>query len=194
MAHIEQEFPQFVVVFSGKRKSGKDYIAELLQSRFDPSKCITLRLSAPLKKQYALEHNLDWQRLLDSSSYKEMYREDMITWGEEKRSRDPSYFCNLIGEQGRNYPMWIISDARRKTDIEYFKRRFGDKVKTVRIEASEKIRQSRGWVFTPGVDDAESECGLDNGVQFDIIIENNGDSDKLETVLSKLYADVCDRL
>ena len=45
-----------VVLLSGKRKSGKDYIAEKLARYFAPSKII--RISAPLKKAYAMEHNL----------------------------------------------------------------------------------------------------------------------------------------
>lgn len=28
-----------------------------------------MKLSAPLKKQYAIEHNLDFERLLDTSQY-----------------------------------------------------------------------------------------------------------------------------
>ena len=35
------------------------------------------------------------------------------------------------------------------------------KLLTVRIEASHDVRSARGWVFTAGVDDAESECALD---------------------------------
>lgn len=55
----------------------------------------------------------------------------------------------------------------------------------------------QGWGLTPlffllGVDDAESECGLDNFGNFDWIIENHGDEqcleDQLENLLEFIHA------
>ena len=40
--------------------------------------------------------------------------------------------------------------------------RDGCSVVKVRIVASEEARASRGFAFSAGVDDAESECGLDD--------------------------------
>ena len=74
--------PDLLLIFSGKRKSGKDYICKkleeklYLESNIFSINCITL--SAPLKKIYAIENNLDYEKLLDSSNYKENYRKDMI--------------------------------------------------------------------------------------------------------------------
>lgn len=45
--------------------------------------------------------------------------------------------------------VWIISDARRKTDIDWFKSNFKN-VKTVRINATECTRKSRGWKYIQG--------------------------------------------
>lgn len=74
--------PGLVLVISGKRKSGKDYVCQKIldflrshPERFSP---MAITLSAPLKQTYAEEHGLDYQRLLDSSDYKEAYRLDMI--------------------------------------------------------------------------------------------------------------------
>ena len=95
--------PRLVILLSGKRKSGKDFIAEKLLRHFNsmgnsapvktpssaprdtsppaprsPSvtldRAIIVRLSAPLKRRFAEEHQLDFQKLLDSSEYKEKYR------------------------------------------------------------------------------------------------------------------------
>ncbi len=33
---------------------------------------------------------------------------------------------------------------------------------TVRVTARQDVRTSRGWVYTPDVDDAPSECALDD--------------------------------
>ncbi|XP_006861573.1 PREDICTED: phosphomevalonate kinase [Chrysochloris asiatica] len=185
--------PQLVLLFSGKRKSGKDFVTEALQSRLGADICAVLRLSGPLKLQYAKDHGLDFQRLLDASVYKETYRKNMINWGEEKRQADPGFFCRKAVE-GVSQPLWLVSDARRMSDIQWFQETYGTVVQTVRVVASEQSRQQRGWVFTPGVDDAESECGLDNFGSFDWVIENHGDEQRLEEQLENLIAFVHSRL
>lgn len=45
-----------------------------------------------------------------------------------------------------------------------------------------------------GVDDGESECGLDNFGDFDWVIENHGDSQRLEEQLENLIGFVRSRL
>ena len=200
-----------VFVLSGKRKSGKDHVAEKLKEIFGEELCVIMRLSGPLKHEYAREHGLDFNRLLDSTSYKERYRVDMIRWGEDKRAEDPEYFCikatelalrqcnsssqsvphdneelegNIDELTGSTRKVWIVSDARRKSDLTYFREKFESTV-AIRVVATDEVRQSRGWIFTKGVDDAESECGLDDE-SFDIIIENNGDEKNLARVLSAI--------
>lgn len=176
------DYPAVVLIFSGKRKSGKDYVVTKLAEMLGDVDCEVLRLSAPLKKQYAIQHNLDFDKLLDSSSYKERYRGDMISWGEAKRKADPTFFCNLATKEATKR-VWIISDARRKTDLDYFSTRF--KIIHVRVAANEETRMARGWNFMTGIDDAESECGLDQE-RFDIVVDNDGDTTKLQQTLEKL--------
>ncbi|XP_063054618.1 phosphomevalonate kinase isoform X2 [Engraulis encrasicolus] len=110
----------------------------------------------------------------------------MIQWGERKREQDPGFFCRLAIREARQ-PVWIISDARRMSDVQWFWREFPQECRCVRVEASQETRQQRGWSFTPGIDDAESECGLDQGVQFDWTISNDGDDDALNTQLTQLF-------
>ena len=78
----------------------------------------------------------------------------MIKWGEEKRNKDPDYFCRLATSSSltseANKPVWIISDARRPTDIDYFHKSYPNKVRTVRIVADEGVRQQRGFQFVAG--------------------------------------------
>lgn len=185
--------PRLVLLFSGKRKSGKDFVTEALQSRLGADVCAVLRLSGPLKEQYAQEHGLNFQRLLDASAYKEAYRRDMILWGEAQRQADPGFFCRKVVE-GVCQPVWLVSDTRRLSDIQWFLEAYGAVTQTVRVVASEQSRQQRGWVFTPGVDDGESECGLDNFGDFDWVIENDGDEQRLEEQLGNLIGFVRSRL
>lgn len=127
-----------------------------------------IRLSAPLKKRFADERELDFVKLLDSSEYKEIFRKEMIVWGEEKRRGDPGFFCRAAIEDAvlgyhssflqssasrlppsslsssspssfssltpifidsESYPqVWIVSDARRQTDLQFFLDHYKDRL------------------------------------------------------------------
>ncbi|XP_064474402.1 phosphomevalonate kinase-like isoform X2 [Ornithodoros turicata] len=183
--------PQVVLVLSGKRKSGKDYITEILRKRIGIDTCAVIRLSAPLKAAYAKEHDLEFERLLDASAYKENFRAAMVAWGEERRQRDPGYFCKLAIEQSSAFerPVWIISDARRTTDLQYFKQNYPSATRTIRVKALDEVRAKRGWIFTPGIDDKETECGLDDVQEWDTVISNDDDG-TLDSQLSVVLENV----
>ncbi|XP_028282415.1 phosphomevalonate kinase [Parambassis ranga] len=174
--------PGLILVFSGKRKSGKDYVTDLIQTRLGSEVCCVLRLSGPLKQRYAQEHGLDLDQLLGPGPYKEQYRADMIRWGETRRNQDPGFFCRLA-VRGAWQPVWVVSDARRLSDLQWFWTEFPQQTRSVRVQSSEETRRGRGWSFTAGVDDAESECGLDSGVEFDWIITNDVDALSLDEQL-----------
>lgn len=74
--------PNIILILSGKRKSGKDYVCQNIVAYLDKQgkrfNYNLITLSAPLKENYAAEHGLDFKRLLDSSDYKEKFRLDMI--------------------------------------------------------------------------------------------------------------------
>lgn len=53
---------------------------------------------------------MNFQRLLDASSYKEAHRRDMILWGEQKRQADPGFFCRKAVE-GVAQPVWVRTRA-----------------------------------------------------------------------------------
>lgn len=71
--------PNIILLFSGKRKSGKDYVCTKLFNKFNSKHFAQLiTISAPLKKLYSDANNIDFEKLLDSSDYKEKHRKDMI--------------------------------------------------------------------------------------------------------------------
>ncbi|XP_040899525.1 phosphomevalonate kinase [Toxotes jaculatrix] len=177
--------PELVLVFSGKRKSGKDYVTDRIQERLGSDVCCVLRLSGPLKQQYAQEHGLDLDQLLGPGLYKEQYRADMICWGETQRRQDPGFFCRLA-TRGAQQPVWVVSDARRLSDLQWFWSEFPRQTRTVRVQSSEETRKQRGWSFTAGVDDVESERGLDSGVEFDWIIINEANAPSLDEQLQPI--------
>ncbi len=167
-----------ILLLSGKRKSGKDYVAEKLRSSLcamgpDSKTCI-LHLSAPLKQEYARQFKLDYDKLLSSDCYKEFYRKDMVAWGEKIRNGDAGFFCRLAVEAGVGFPVWIVSDCRRKSDIQFFEREYSNCfVLKIRVHCSDELRALRGWSYTAGVDDAETECGLDAEVSWDMQLRND---------------------
>ena len=107
---------------------------------------------------------------------------EMIKWGEDRRMQDAGYFCRRATE-GASKPVWVISDARRPSDMEYFCTQF--QCVTVRVTANEGVRRSRGWIFKSGVDDAASECALDT-FSCNVVIENNEDEEVLMGGLEEL--------
>ena len=108
------------------------------------------------------EHNLDYQRLLDSSDYKEQYRKDMIQWGENRRIQEPSFFCRLATDIPESKcSVWIISDARRWTDLSYFRTTYLHQTIAVRIQADESVRKERDFIFTQGNFSALKDSEID---------------------------------
>ncbi|CAF2402520.1 unnamed protein product [Rotaria sp. Silwood2] len=175
-----------VVLLSGKRKCGKDYLGEKLAERLQ---AVLLHLSEPLKLEFARLNQINGEELLNSSCYKENYRKDMIKWGEDKRNEDPSIFCRMAIEQKHELcltnPIWIICDIRRYTDIDFFQKYFPNCLLLVRIEASIDTRKKRGWIFTSNIDDSESECQLDKNVEWSFVFSNN-DSDNFDEQMNNL--------
>ncbi|RWS10008.1 phosphomevalonate kinase-like protein [Dinothrombium tinctorium] len=173
----------------------KMYDFRLKLNFFSVKNIATLRNAGPIKAQYAKTHNLDYEKLLDASEYKEYHRKQMVEWSESIRKNDPHYFLRLSIEENDaiNKPVWLMTDARRESDLIFFK---GEQFKsaklfTVRIVASDETRKSRGWVYTPGIDDATTECGLDNYTEWNIDIRNENLTEEdviicLQTVMNAI--------
>ena len=79
-----------------------------------------------------------------------------------------------------------MSDLRRETDLQFFQENYPNCVTSVRISASDEVRIKRGFFHTVGVDDAESECGLDYIADWDVAIQNDGDSLSLQCGIDRL--------
>lgn len=106
----------------------------------------------------------------------------MVQWSEMIRKDDPNIFLrkSIDDNHADQYPIWILTDARRQSDIEFFVD--SDQFKNcdiikIRIEASDDVRMRRGFIFANGVDDAETECGLDHFKDWSLVAQNNDLSD-----------------
>nr|XP_046158331.1 phosphomevalonate kinase-like isoform X2 [Oncorhynchus gorbuscha] len=69
MATVE---PKRILLLSGKHKSGKYYVTDLIHKRLGPDVCCILRISGPLKQQYAQDHGLDFEELLGADCERHM--------------------------------------------------------------------------------------------------------------------------
>ncbi|XP_072938219.1 phosphomevalonate kinase [Epargyreus clarus] len=179
--------PNVILLFSGKRKSGKDYLTEHL-CKILGEKCEVIKISQPIKSHWAKERNLDLQNLLSDGPYKEQYRIDMINWSDEMRDKDYGCFCRAACKNAADKPVWVVSDVRRKTDVQWFKENYGDLLKLIRIVADEGTRKERGFIFKHGVDDVPSECGLDDFDKWDLIIDNGKGRQTLEEQLELILS------
>ncbi|KAL1490786.1 hypothetical protein ABEB36_013423 [Hypothenemus hampei] len=173
--------PQLILLFSGKRKSGKDFICEKLRKTIGDDDCCIVRLSGPLKQFYAENHNLEWKELMSDGPYKEQYRTDMINWSDGVRKKDPGYFCKAACQTAPSKKLWLVSDIRRKSDVKWFKMNYSN-LKLIRISADLEVRQTRGYTFTKGVDDVESECDLDDFKSWDLQLINNCQEDSEKNI------------
>lgn len=189
MGESSNKCPACILIFSGKRKTGKDHITDILFNRCS-SEAVKVHLSLPIKSHWAKTEGLDLNELLGSGDYKEQHRQKMNAWGETMRRQDPGYFCKLALQmcEAIHKKIWIITDARRLSDLCWFRDNYGggDKIRTVRVNATEEMRCRRGWVFTSGVDDAETECNLDSVTNWDWILDNNANENVLEPKLKEI--------
>lgn len=149
-----------------------------------------MRISEPIKKEWARKLQLDIKAMLSDGPYKEQYRRDMIIWSDEVRRRDYGFFCRAAMEQAATAvakaEYVIVSDIRRKNDIRWFRETYGpDMVKTLRLTSSPETRKARGWQFTTGVDDVPSECDLDDAT-FDHVLENDTPDESGEQIVDKV--------
>ncbi|XP_026493405.2 phosphomevalonate kinase [Vanessa tameamea] len=179
--------PKVIILFSGKRKCGKDFLTDHLKTRFG-DECEIIKISQPIKSHWAKEKCLNLDELLSDGEYKEQYRLDMIKWSDEMREHDYGCFCKAACQNATDKPIWIVSDIRRQTDIQWFKENYGHLIKTIRLKADEETRKERGFKFKSGVDDVVSECGLDDYSEWDLIIDNGKNRKTLDKQLSSVMA------
>ncbi|KAL1453702.1 hypothetical protein WDU94_010021 [Cyamophila willieti] len=184
--------PKHILLFSGKRKSGKDFLTDHLFEKIGAKNCTIVRLSAPIKSHWAKVNGLELDKLLGTSQYKENHRAAMIEWSEAERLKDNGIFIRsaITMANANEKSIWIVSDMRRRSDLKWFIDNYPEVCKTIRVVCDDAVRKERGWVFTAGIDDAETECDLDNVDQseWNWIIRNNGTLQDVSSELSEIVA------
>ncbi|KAL3319483.1 Prefoldin subunit 3 [Cichlidogyrus casuarinus] len=161
-----------LITFTGKRKSGKDFFASKLQTYFDSKFVQVARISEPIKREFAREHGIDFEELMSASLYKEIYRKQMVAWAEKIRTKDGPFFLvkslNTITDHEAR--IILVPDLRRINDLKFLELNWPrDRRFHILIKVSEEIRKERGWEFVNGIDNAPTECDLDDCDCFDLV-------------------------
>ena len=76
----------------------------------------------------------------------------------------------------------IISDCRRPSDLSFFKNTF-KKCFIFQVKADLDSRKQRGFEFKKEIDEAETECALDNYEKPNFILHNNGNGEEEKEAL-----------
>eukprot|EP00760_Papus_ankaliazontas_P011904 PhM_4_TR15106/c0_g3_i1/m.63465/K13273/PMVK; phosphomevalonate kinase len=177
-----------VVLFSGKKCSGKDYIADQLVSLVESDERLVaelghatlLHFADPVKRQYCNDNNVDFAKLTSrdraSRDFKEMHRMALAEyWAAHKFS--VAWVVSRLVEtwQPQQQGIAVVADWRHPAELKALRLHCQNvETLTVRVHASDDTRRSRGWVPCPGRDTHYTEVGLDD-YDFDVKFTNSVD-------------------
>ena len=155
-----------ILLLSGKRGAGKDYVADYLVSNFN---FIKLSLAEQVKIDYCKLNGIDYSEMLDREK-KEKHREKIIELAEGKKKEDLHYWCkilqSIINQSEQNV---VICDVRYQEELDYFQSI--NNINFIRINCSEKERIKRGIIIN-NIDEDKSETYFDN-YNFEKVFEND---------------------
>lgn len=132
-----------VVLISGKRCAGKDYVGALLLAALGVE-AVKINLADMLKMEYAARHGLDYHRLLNDREFKERHRAGLIEMALAERALDEAVWVKKLLDMVTVSTV-IVCDFRFRDEVESF-RRAGCNVTLIRVVASEHTKSARGWV------------------------------------------------
>jgi len=171
-----------IFIISGKRHTGKDFLSLRLQSYIINvlrKNCRFLSGSKVLKEEFCRDNALDIEKMLNDRSYKEEHRAKMTQYYYDVLSKKGIDFCNqqLIEQMlSVSEPTYFILDIRYKFEIDcYVKYGLEDLMTKIRINVVDEIKQKRGWVYNPTVDNDASEIELDGYDKWDYVFDNSTD-------------------
>jgi len=177
------------ILIAGRRFAGKDTAADTLAQLMrrqctDDGNIVVVRTSFAeiAKREFCSANNLDYTRIMSDRDYKERHRAALIDYAMSRRGEDEDYFVRMVEQR---YPhvehtenIFVIISDHRFPNEQRFLAQTGDRCITMRVEASEEARRSRGWTYVADVDDSVSELG--SGLEIDYKLANNSDCSALE--------------
>lgn len=172
-----------LIILSGKRFSGKDYCGEKIESVMGILSNLNVKFDHPttqMKKLFASEHKLDFNKLMVDRLYKESNRIAMTNYSDAMMEIYGVNYYNQLFIQNVLYtttiPSIYIIDCRYQTGIDLYKS-LGLKLILIRINTDDSVRIKRGWSYVEETDQHKCECDLDLYEKFDLKFNNNTDND-----------------
>lgn len=174
---------KYLIVVSGKSKSGKDEFFKILKS-IDPT-FKRLAFADKLKGMLAEYNNIT---VVELEENKAIFRHDLILVGTMIRKVNPLYWVKSIEFD----PIYAdnnicVTDMRYRNEKQYLEYAKNKKVIFVRIEVSEDNLARRG--YDQKIKNLESEIDLDTDTKFPITIDNNGSLDDFIHKVHRFYED-----
>lgn len=174
-----------LLALSGKRFSGKDTLAALLQERAAGRGIAlhTFAFAAESKRLFALRARergeaVDFERLLHDRAYKEQMRPELTRFTMESLSADPLVFCRSVAARVEEAEgLCVITDVRLRVEVAALRERFD--LRLVRVLRSDAERARSGWAYSAEKDEHSTETELDDASLWDEALENNGSLDAL---------------
>ncbi|MDP2342496.1 MAG: hypothetical protein Q8O67_16185 [Deltaproteobacteria bacterium] len=174
-----------LLCISGKRFSGKDTFAELLDEEATNRGLVLGRyaFAGESKRLFVQAQNaagvvVDLDRLLHERPYKEAMRPQLTRFTVESIAKDPLVFCRAVAdriEASSSVP--VVTDLRLRLEVDHLRTRF--QLHVVRLQRDDAHRAAAGWRFDPVADTHHTETELDDPALWNEVIDNNGTTEEL---------------
>jgi phosphomevalonate kinase len=175
-----------VIIFSGRRCSGKDWLASVVHStlgRMIGGLTKLASISNDVKMEFTKENPLvDYSKLSSNRSYKDSHRKALTDFYHRKRDQDLAYDakCFVKAVQSCDDGSILLLTGVRN-GLEHVRRLAGKPVVLIKIESCEKARQARGWTYDCDIDKSQGELSADGHDDsfWDLVYVNNFESNTL---------------
>lgn len=171
---------QRLLAISGKRFSGKDTFAALLQARAQERgiDLATHAFAGESKRLFVAAErargvDVDLDRLIADRAYKEALRPQLTELTVRSLAADPLVFVREVARRIEADPRpAVITDLRLRLEIDWLRPRFD--LVVVRLERSDAHRARSGWVFDAAKDLHHTETELDDPSLWSRVVPNDG--------------------
>lgn len=169
---------KILVLVSGKRAAGKDFISDRLADALTKQGFSVYRTAlGNINKQiYAQSAGVDFHRLSTDRAFKELHRIRLIEHHTKRNSQDAEWCVKEVLNKSKDSDILLLSDLRTIDDLVWFKKQ-GIPVVILRISAPDKVRMRRGWDPCPVKDALRTETDLDSYTDWTACWDNNNDDE-----------------
>ncbi len=142
-----------IILISGKRFAGKDTVArKLTLTRVSIADTMKLKF---MEKYPGI-----------NMFNREEKEKHLVELREFTHGKPLSYWINATPYRDNI----VVTDIRTMEEITFIKNKFKN-VKVIRLDVSDKVRESRGWIYNKEIDESYLETELDD-FDFDLVLKN----------------------